>query len=66
MERKRRRRGEERRGRGEKEKEGGATIQLDNVAVKVHMYGLTTSLHLQCGCYLLKVYQLLHNELERR
>lgn len=46
-------------------KEGGTTIQLDNVAAKVHMYGLTAPLHLQHSCYLLRVNQLLHNELER-
>lgn len=46
-------------------KEAQPFIQLDNLAAKVHMYGLTTSLHLQHRCYLLKVNQLLHNELER-
>lgn len=46
-------------------KEAQPFIQLENVAAKVHMYGLTTSLCLQHSYYLLKVKQLLHNELER-
>lgn len=41
------------------------SIQFDNVAAKVHMYGLTTSLCLQRSCHLLKVNLLLHNELGR-